>query len=55
MKAAFFSRILKILKISGKVAEVAAPVVVTIIDPPAGAAVEATVKIIETETEKGKS
>ena len=51
---AFLSKLLRVLKITGKVAEVAAPVVVTIIDPPAGAAVEATIKIIQTETEKGK-
>ena len=51
----FFATLFKILKITGKVAEVVGPPIVTAIDPPVGAAVAASVKIIETETSKGKS
>ena len=46
------AKILKILKKIGLIAEVAGPVVVTVIDPPLGAAVGFGVKAIEEETAK---
>ena len=49
---AFFQKILKILKISGKVAEDVGPEVLTAVNPAAGAIAEIGVQEIEQETAK---